>query len=85
MAKSRDKLRENKGLEVYLGLLDDEIWAVTALDSLAACLAHDLEPQRKVEQALLKKEAVHRLVVFFQSCGGPSFVHILEPFLKIIR
>ncbi|KAG0567805.1 hypothetical protein KC19_7G162400 [Ceratodon purpureus] len=80
---TRDKLRENKGLEIYLSLLDDEIWAVTALDSLAVCLAHDNE-QRKVEQTLLQKEAVHRLVVFFQSCGGPTFVHILEPFLKII-
>ena len=84
MANCRDKLRENKGLEIYLSLLDDEIWAVTALDSLAVCLAHDNE-QRKVEQTLLQKEAVHRLVVFFQSCGGPTFVHILEPFLKIIR
>lgn len=80
----REYLRENRGLQVYLGLLDDEIWAVAALDSLAVCLAHDNE-QRKVEQTLLQNDAVRRLVAFFQSCGGPSFVHILEPFLKIIR
>ncbi|XP_024384674.1 MAP3K epsilon protein kinase 1 [Physcomitrium patens] len=80
---TRELLRRNRGLEVYLALLDDELWAVTALDSLAVCLAHDNE-QRKVEQALLQKESVQRLVAFFQSCGAPSFVHILEPFLKII-
>lgn len=84
MTNHRELLRRNRGLEVYLALLDDELWAVTALDSLAVCLAHDNE-QRKVEQALLQKESVQRLVAFFQSCGAPSFVHILEPFLKIIR
>jgi hypothetical protein len=80
---TREQLRSNRGLEVYLGLLTDEYWAVTALDSLAVCLAHDNE-QRKVEQTLLKKDALQKLVAFFQSCSGPSFVHILEPFLKII-
>ncbi|XP_024396250.1 MAP3K epsilon protein kinase 1 isoform X2 [Physcomitrium patens] len=80
---TRELLRTNRGLDFYLSLLDDEVWAVTALDSLAVCLAHDNE-QRKVEQALLQKDALQRLVAFFQSCGAPSFVHILEPFLKII-
>jgi hypothetical protein len=80
---TREQLRLHKGLEVYLSLLDDEMWAVTALDSLAACLSHDND-QRKVEAALLKKESLLKLVAFFQSCGGNSFVHILEPFLKII-
>lgn len=84
MANYRELLRTNRGLDFYLSLLDDEVWAVTALDSLAVCLAHDNE-QRKVEQALLQKDALQRLVAFFQSCGAPSFVHILEPFLKIIR
>ena len=79
----REQLRSKGGLEVYLGLLDDEYWAVTALDSLAVCLAHDND-QRKVEQTLLRKEALHKLVTFFASCEGPSSVHILEPFLKII-
>lgn len=81
---TREYLRENGGLDVYLSLLDDEVWAVTALDSLAVCLALDNE-QRKVEQALLQKDSVNRLVAFFQSCGPPTFVHILEPFLKIIN
>ena len=80
---TREQLRANQGIELYLSLLDDEDWAVTALDSLAVCLASDNE-QRKVEHALLKAEAIHKLVVFFQSCSDQSFVHILEPFLKII-
>lgn len=80
---TREQLRANKGIELYLSLLDDEYWAVTALDSLAVCLAFDNE-QKKVEQLLLKPEAIHKLVAFFQSSREQSFVHILEPFLKII-
>lgn len=80
---SREQLRAHGGLDVYLSLLDDELWSVTALDSLAVCLALDND-HRKVEQALLKKEAVQKLVKFFQCCPEQYFVHILEPFLKII-
>ncbi|KAF5737927.1 Mitogen-activated protein kinase kinase kinase 7 [Tripterygium wilfordii] len=80
---SREQLRAHGGLDVYLSLLDDEIWSVTALDSIAICLAHDND-HRKVEQALLKKDAVLKLVKFFQCCPEQHFVHILEPFLKII-
>lgn len=80
---SREQLRAHGGLDVYLSLLEDELWSVTALDSIAVCLAHDND-NRKVEQALLKKEAVQKLVKFFQCCPEQHFVHILEPFLKII-
>ncbi|KAL4327355.1 hypothetical protein HN51_034574 [Arachis hypogaea] len=80
---SREQLRAHGGLDVYLNLLEDEIWSVTALDSIAVCLAHDND-SKKVEQALLKKDAVQKLVKFFQSCPEQHFVHILEPFLKII-
>ncbi|XP_010246639.1 PREDICTED: MAP3K epsilon protein kinase 1-like isoform X2 [Nelumbo nucifera] len=80
---SREQLRAHGGLDVYLSLLDDELWSVTALDSLAVCLAHDND-NKKVEQALLKKEAVQKLVKFFQRCPEQHFVNILEPFLKII-
>ncbi|XP_022727275.1 MAP3K epsilon protein kinase 1-like isoform X2 [Durio zibethinus] len=80
---SREQLRAHGGLDVYLSLLDDELWSVTALDSIAVCLAHDND-NRKVEQALLKNDAVQRLVKFFQCCPEQHFVHILEPFLKII-
>lgn len=80
---SREQLREHKGLDIYLNLLEDELWAVTALDSLAVCLAHDND-HRKVEQELLKKESIQKLVKFFRSCPEQYFVHILEPFLKII-
>ncbi|XVE92897.1 hypothetical protein REPUB_Repub01dG0143100 [Reevesia pubescens] len=80
---SREQLRAHGGLDVYLSLLDDELWSVIALDSIAVCLAHDND-NRKVEQALLKKDAVQRLVKFFQCCPEQHFVHILEPFLKII-
>ncbi|KAL0719531.1 hypothetical protein Bca4012_068855 [Brassica carinata] len=81
---SREQLRAHGGLDVYMSLLDDESWSVVALDSLAACLAHDNDSSHKVEQALLKKDAVQKLVNFFKSCPERHFVHILEPFLKII-
>ncbi|KAJ0038914.1 hypothetical protein Pint_23172 [Pistacia integerrima] len=80
---SREQLRAHGGLDVYLNLLEDEDWSVTALDSIAVCLAHDND-NRKVEQALLRRDAVQKLVKFFQRCPEPHFVHILEPFLKII-
>lgn len=80
---SREQLRAHGGLDVYLSLLDDELWSVTALDSIAVCLALDND-NKKVEQALLKREAVQKLVNFFQSCPEQHFLHILEPFLKII-
>ncbi|XP_073129923.1 MAP3K epsilon protein kinase 1-like [Henckelia pumila] len=80
---SREQLRAHGGLDVYLSLLEDELWSVTALDSIAICLAHDNE-NRKVEQALLKKDAVQKLVKFFQCCPEQHFLHILEPFLKMI-
>lgn len=80
---SREQLRAHGGLDVYLSLLEDELWSVTALDSIAVCLAHDND-NKKVEQALLRKEAVQKLVKFFQCCPEQYFLHILEPFLKII-
>ncbi|RLM73739.1 MAP3K epsilon protein kinase 1-like [Panicum miliaceum] len=80
---SREQLRAHGGLHVYLNLLEDDAWACTALDSIAVCLAHDND-HRKVEQALLKKEAIQRLVKFFQDCPEQYFVHTLDAFLKII-
>ncbi|KAF8054581.1 hypothetical protein N665_1324s0011 [Sinapis alba] len=81
---SREQLRAHGCLDVYMSLLDDESWSVIALDSLAVCLAHDNDSNHKVEQTLLKKDAVQKLVNFFKSCPERHFVHILEPFLKII-
>jgi hypothetical protein len=80
---TREQLRAYKGLDIYLSLLDDRDWAVTAIDSLAVCLAHDND-QRKVESLLLKPESLVKLVEFFRCCSGNSFVQILEPFLKMI-
>ncbi|TVU16437.1 hypothetical protein EJB05_40000 [Eragrostis curvula] len=80
---SREQLRAHGGLDVYLNLLEDDAWACTALDSIAVCLAHDND-HRKVEQALLKKEAIQKLVKFFQECPEQYFIHILDAFLKII-
>ncbi|CAK8561366.1 unnamed protein product [Lathyrus sativus] len=61
---SREQLKAHGGLDVYWNLLKDEFWSVTALDSIAVFLAHE-NNNRKVEQALLKKDAVQKLVNFF--------------------
>eukprot|EP00897_Mesotaenium_endlicherianum_P006554 jgi/Mesen1/5927/ME000301S05058 len=80
---TREVLRHNHGIELYLSLLGDDFWAATALDSLATCLAQDTE-QRRVEHRLLKRDALDALVAFFRAASGPSFAHILEPYLKMI-
>uniref|UniRef100_A0A0D9WAP2 non-specific serine/threonine protein kinase n=1 Tax=Leersia perrieri TaxID=77586 RepID=A0A0D9WAP2_9ORYZ len=80
---SREQLRAHGGLDVYLNLLEDDAWASTALESIAVCLSHDND-LRKVEQALLKKEAIQKLVKFFQDCPEQYFGHTLDTFLKII-
>eukprot|EP00850_Spirogloea_muscicola_P009747 SM000055S18281 [mRNA] locus=s55:503995:513174:+ [translate_table: standard] len=82
---TREQLRVHGALELYVKLLQDDYWAVTALDSLVACLANDNE-QRRVETALLKREALLALVAFFHHCNPahPSYPHILEPYLKLI-
>lgn len=81
---TREQLRLHGAIELYLVLLRiDEFWAPTALESLAVCLANDNE-HRKVEQLLLRRDSLDRLVNFFQSCSGPAFVHISEPYLKMM-
>ncbi|KHG18153.1 Serine/threonine-protein kinase sepA [Gossypium arboreum] len=77
---SREQLRAHGGLDVYLSLLDDELWSVTALDSIAVCLAHDND-NRKVEQALLKKDAVQRLVKKSSRINTTLAVNGLTPLL----
>ena len=81
---SGEQLRSHGGLDMYLNFIDDEYWLVIALDSIFVCLAQDNDNNHKVEQALLENEAIQKLVNFFQSCPEKHFVHILEPFLKII-
>ncbi|KAH0927328.1 hypothetical protein HID58_019584 [Brassica napus] len=81
---SGEQLRAHGGLDMYLSFLDDEYWLLIALDSIFVCLAQDNDNNHKVEQALLENEAIQKLVNFFQSCPEKHFVHILEPFLKII-
>lgn len=61
---AREQLRAHDGLDVYLSLLKDQVWSMTALDSIIVCLVYDNDNQ-KVEQALLKKNAMQKMVKFF--------------------
>lgn len=80
---SREQLRAHGGLDVFLNLLEDPIWSATSLDSIAVCLVNDNE-DGKAEQALLKKDAVQKIISFFKSCPDMILVLVLEPFLKMI-
>eukprot|EP00271_Cylindrocystis_brebissonii_P002575 TRINITY_DN13293_c1_g4_i4.p1 TRINITY_DN13293_c1_g4~~TRINITY_DN13293_c1_g4_i4.p1 ORF type:complete len:380 (-),score=67.93 TRINITY_DN13293_c1_g4_i4:1129-2268(-) len=80
---TREMLRQQGGVELYLGLLQDSAFGVTALESLAVCLAHDNE-QRRVESMLLRRDALARLVLFFEKCQGEAFVLMLEPLVKMM-
>ncbi|KAL5647647.1 hypothetical protein ACJX0J_042002, partial [Zea mays] len=74
-----NKRRQEQAAEKWNHRSLDEICHVR-LTSAAVCSAFDV----KVEQALLKKEAIQNLVKFFQDCPEQFFGHILDAFLKII-
>eukprot|EP00898_Chlorokybus_atmophyticus_P006214 jgi/Chlat1/6594/Chrsp46S06092 len=78
---TRSELWVHGGLDLFLDLLQEEHWQVVAMDAMAVWLAAD---QRRVEPRLAQPDAVARLVAVFGSAEGTAFVHILDPFLKIV-
>ncbi|BEI80759.1 hypothetical protein CcaverHIS002_0112880 [Cutaneotrichosporon cavernicola] len=80
--QSRRLLWQNEGLNMYLDLLDDPYWRVSALEALTAWMQD--EPAR-VEGELLSKESVDCLTKCFVQSSSQSYERILEPFLKIMR
>ncbi|OCF43911.1 STE/STE11/CDC15 protein kinase [Kwoniella heveanensis CBS 569] len=79
---SRRLLWKYDGLSLYLDLLQDPYWQVSALDAILAWMQDETA---RVEDVLLDKLASDSLVKCFVHASGVSFEGILDPFLKILR
>ncbi|WVQ72942.1 hypothetical protein IAR50_002504 [Cryptococcus sp. DSM 104548] len=79
---SRRLLWQNDGLRLYLDLLQDPYWRVSALDSILAWMQDETA---RVEDVLLEQDSCDSLVMCFVQASGVSFEGILDPFLKILR
>nr|ODO01011.1 STE/STE11/CDC15 protein kinase [Cryptococcus depauperatus CBS 7855] len=79
---SRRLLWQNDGLTLYLNLLEDPYWRVSALDAILAWMQDETA---RVEDGLLETSASDCLIKCFVQASGISFEGILDPFLKILR
>lgn len=79
---SRRLLWQNQGMQMYLSLLDDPYWRVSALESILAWMQD--EPAR-VEEVLLGATETETFIKCFCLAHGSSFARILEPLLKLLR
>lgn len=78
----RSLLWQHDALSMYLRLLDDPYFQVSALESILSWLQDETA---RVEDALLEPTSVELLVKCFVSAKANSFENLLEPFLKITR
>ncbi|ODN74331.1 hypothetical protein L202_06748 [Cryptococcus amylolentus CBS 6039] len=79
---SRRLLWQNDGLRLYLDLLQDPYWRVSALDSILSWMQDETA---RVEDVLLEQDSCDSLAMCFVQASGVSFEGILDPFLKILR
>ncbi|OCH90450.1 kinase-like protein [Obba rivulosa] len=75
-------LWQHDGLGIYLRLLDDPYFQVSALEAILAWLQDETA---RVEDELSKPEALDALLRCFVSAKANSFENLLDPFLKICR
>ncbi|KAG6817006.1 hypothetical protein H0H87_000902 [Tephrocybe sp. NHM501043] len=78
----RTFLWQHDGLKMYLKLLDDPYFQVSALESILSWLQDEMA---RVEDELTKPDAVDALLNCFVSAKANSFENLLDPFLKITR
>ncbi|KAI0927507.1 hypothetical protein AcV5_008028 [Taiwanofungus camphoratus] len=78
----RTLLWQYDGLTMYLKLLDDPYFQVSALESILSWLQ---EETSRIEDQLVKPEALEALLRCFVSAKSNSFENLLDPFLKICR
>lgn len=67
---------------MYFKLLDDPYFQVSALESVLSWLQDETA---RVEDELLKSEAIDALLTCFVTAKANSFENLLDPFLKITR
>ncbi|TCD65509.1 hypothetical protein EIP91_002557 [Steccherinum ochraceum] len=75
-------LWQHDGLRMYLRLLDDPYFQVSALESVVSWLQDETA---RIEDELLKPHALDALLKCFVSAKAVSFENLLDPFLKITR
>ncbi|KAI0313237.1 kinase-like protein [Amylostereum chailletii] len=78
----RTMLWQQDGLGMYVKLLTDPYFQVSALESILSWLQ---EETARVEDELIKPDALDALLKCFVSAKAGSFENILDPFLKICR
>ncbi|KAL4249212.1 non-specific serine/threonine protein kinase [Abortiporus biennis] len=75
-------LWQHDGLAMYLKLLDDPYFQVSALESILSWLQDETA---RVEDVLLKPSSLEALLRCFISAKTNCFENLLDPFLKITR
>ncbi|KAF8268543.1 hypothetical protein EI94DRAFT_1727509 [Lactarius quietus] len=75
-------LRQHDGLAMYIKLLTDPYFQVSALESILSWLQ---EETARVEDELSKPKSLDALLKCFVSAKAGSFENLLDPFLKICR
>ncbi|TFK39077.1 hypothetical protein BDQ12DRAFT_630265 [Crucibulum laeve] len=78
----RKILWQHDGVLMYVKLLEDPYFQVSALESILSWLQDETA---RVEDELLKQESVDALLRCFVSAKANSFENLLDPFLKITR
>ncbi|KAF8158498.1 hypothetical protein B0H34DRAFT_709124 [Crassisporium funariophilum] len=78
----RTYLWQHDGLSMYVKLLSDPYFQVSALESVLSWLQDETA---RVEDDLLKPTAIDALLKCFVSAKANSFENLLDPFLKITR
>ncbi|KAL5482758.1 CDC15_2 [Sanghuangporus weigelae] len=78
----RTLLWQHDGLSLYLKLLDDPYFQVSALEAILSWLQDETA---RVEDVLVKESSLDALVKCFVAAKTNSFENLLDPFLKICR
>ncbi|KAK7023029.1 cytokinesis protein sepH [Favolaschia claudopus] len=78
----RTLLWQHDGLAMYVKLLEDPYFQVSALESVLSWLQDETS---RIEDELTKPPSVAALVKCFVSAKAISFENLLDPFLKITR
>jgi hypothetical protein len=78
----RTLLWQHDGLQMYLKLLDDPYFQVSALESIVSWLQDETS---RVEDELLKPGPTDSLLSCFVTAKANSFENLLDPFLKMMR
>ncbi|KAI0683103.1 kinase-like protein [Earliella scabrosa] len=75
-------LWQHDGLSMYLRLLEDPYFQVSALEAILSWLQDETA---RIEDELMKQESLDALLRCFVQAKANSFENLLDPFLKIFR